>query len=310
MRHFCTYFDSNFLYQGLALYHSLRQHAGDFRLHVLCLDERAENILVQLALPGLIPLGINRFEQLYPQLLQAKDDRTRVEYYWTCTPWLIRHVLAELPADSQLAYLDADLFFYAGLEPIYEEWGQGELFLVPHRLEHVPENQAVVGRFNVGLVGFRHTSQVRACLDRWAAQCLEWCHLCAEDGKLGDQKYLDEWPDLYSGVVVCQHHGVGAGAWNIRQYRLHQQGGELLLDQWPLVMLHLNFVEIHSRWYINGLALRWLRPAYSRYACSIGWAARLVRQWFPDYRPRAHDLKLRQWLSEWMHGGIIPVPFW
>lgn len=45
VRQYCTYFDHHFLPQGLALYQSLCEHAGAFRLSVLALTEECERQL-------------------------------------------------------------------------------------------------------------------------------------------------------------------------------------------------------------------------------------------------------------------------
>ena len=49
MKHYCTYFDQHYLTRGLALHHSLVQHAGDFELTVLCMDQECEAALRQRA---------------------------------------------------------------------------------------------------------------------------------------------------------------------------------------------------------------------------------------------------------------------
>ena len=52
MIHYCTYFDSNYLLQGLCLYHSLEEHSHQpFTLWVLCFDELTYQILKDLSLP-------------------------------------------------------------------------------------------------------------------------------------------------------------------------------------------------------------------------------------------------------------------
>ena len=54
----CTYFDSAYLTRGLALYSSLLEHAGDFRLWILCLDEECLRILKALALGNVVLISL------------------------------------------------------------------------------------------------------------------------------------------------------------------------------------------------------------------------------------------------------------
>jgi len=63
MYYFCTYFDSNYLIKGLALYRSLVRHAMPFRLWVLCFDDLAYEALQKLALPEVDPISLRDFEK-------------------------------------------------------------------------------------------------------------------------------------------------------------------------------------------------------------------------------------------------------
>jgi hypothetical protein len=56
-----------------------------------------------------------------------------------------------------------------------------------------------------------------------------------EDGKFGDQKYLDDWTTRFSGVHVLQNLGGGVAPWNVQQYDLSE------LD---LVFYHFHGVKI------------------------------------------------------------------
>ena len=88
MRYFCTYFDRHYLVRGLALYNSLTKHCPDFKLWILCLDLSSHDELVRLNLPKVSLLTLDELERDDPALRQAKTNRSRVEYYFTCTPSL------------------------------------------------------------------------------------------------------------------------------------------------------------------------------------------------------------------------------
>src|SRR5437868_3188599 len=108
-RHFCTYFDHRYLPRGLALTESLRRHCPDFRLWVLCLSRECHDILTQLALPELRLIDLAEFARGDDALLQAKQNRSLIEYYFTCTPSLPLYVLNADPDVETVTYLDSDL---------------------------------------------------------------------------------------------------------------------------------------------------------------------------------------------------------
>lgn len=311
MEHFCTYFDRNFIYQGLALYFSLRQSGAEFRLHVLCLDDVTYRILERTGLPELRLTRLAEFEHSFPQLEQAKASRSRIEYYWTLTPFVLNHCLASGEA-VRAAYLDADLCFFNHPSAVFNEWGDGSLYIIPHRFggltPHANEEAPPAGRFNVGLVGVRNDETGKACVERWAGQCLEWCYFRQEDGKLGDQKYLDEWPERYGGCVVSQHHGIGPGGWNILNYKVSVKGSTIFLDEYPLVFLHFNFVNLISSRYFGGYSSWKLWPIYRRYAQILSLAVSAVTQIDAQFSSSFAWMNPLKILGKAVRGGIIRIP--
>lgn len=309
MKYFCTYFDSNFLYKGLALYDSLSSYAGYFKLWVLCLDEKTYTLLNELSLPNLSIISMNDFEVANPELLEIKNKRLLHEYYWTITPLLPLGLLKKIPEIDMIAYLDADLFFYSDIQPIYEEWGKGSIYIIPHRFPQNKKQDAhLVGIYNVGFVGHRRDMSGLACLERWASQCLEWCHQqYGKSGAYGDQKYLDTWPSEYSNCIVSENHGVGVGGWNILNYRIHVNNEQIFLGDYKLIMAHLNFIEILSKKHFAACS-RWiLQPIYSPYANALKKSIDMIHSISPGFEPVFHKLSPFKWMIKSIRGGIVKI---
>jgi len=267
--HFCTYFDRNYLTRGLALYYSLvRNCQKPFTLWVLCFDDKTYNILSRLDLPGLRLISQQSFEAGDEELVRTKADRSRVEYYWTCTPSLLLYVLRHNPEAEIITYLDADLYFYNDPQPIYDEFEGGSILIIEHR--HVPGHAhlaAISGIYNVGLMAFRRDERGLAGLRWWRERCLEWCYTRVEDGKFGDQKYLDDWPERFLGVVVLQHKGAGLAPWNLSRYRVEFTHQSATVDGQLLIFYHFHGYRPISRCII--------RPADYGYRISLDQTVRL-----------------------------------
>src|SRR2546421_6203558 len=133
IRYFCTYFDHRYLPRGLVMYRSLKQHCPAAWLWVLCLSEECYQAIKHLAWPELIPIKLEDFEKGDEALLAAKENRSLVEYYFTCTPSLPLYILNQNPEVKLITYLDSDLYFFSDLESIYQEIGSHSIAIIPHR---------------------------------------------------------------------------------------------------------------------------------------------------------------------------------
>jgi hypothetical protein len=248
-RLFGTLFYSNYLTRALALYRSLEEHfRTDFTLVMLCMDEAALRIVEQLRLPHVEAMTVAELERHYPELSAVKPERSIAEYSWTCTPFLLRHLLDRTGAGNSVVYLDADLMFFSDPQPIFDEWAGQDIVIHAHRYapnQRHHENNS--GIFNVGWVGVRNTPQGRQCMERWASQCIDECVNDTPNGLCGDQKYLDEWPALYDRLVVMRHKGAGLGPWNIEQYEMTAAGSVPQVDGMPVIFYHYSVLRIlHS----------------------------------------------------------------
>jgi hypothetical protein len=237
---FCTYFDLNYLPKGLALYNSLVRHAGPFQLFVLCLDDRTYTKLREMNLEGLRPISMEEFERDDQELVSTKGNRSRIEYYFTCSPSIPLYILREHPTIETITYLDADLYFFASPAPIYEELGDGSVGIIAHRFPDHLEELTIHGIYNVGLLVFRNDARGLAVLHWWRERCIEWCYDRVEGDRFADQKYLDRWPETFDGVVVLENKGVGLSPWNVDRYRIARRGEQVYVDDDPLVFYHFH----------------------------------------------------------------------
>ena len=242
MRHYCTYFDRYYLPRGLALYQSLCRHAGEFSLHILCLDTQSYRVLTTLALPRIHIIHLDDFLAQDPELRSARAARPALDFYFTCTPSLPIYLLARLPSINAICYLDADLYFFSSPEPIFAELGDAPIMAIEHRFPD-PSHSVAPGRFNVAMQNFRRSVVADACLQRWREQCLNWCHDRIEAGLFGDQKYLEEWPQLYQEMCVVQHPGANLAPWNLASHQLSLETSPekaVLVDGKPLIFFHFH----------------------------------------------------------------------
>jgi len=240
MKYFCTYFDSHYLGRGLALYESLRRHCRAFRLWVLCMDDECHRRLAALALPGIEPIALADFERGDAELLRVKPNRSRIEYYFTCSPTLPLYVFRIAPEVDLVTYLDADLFFFGDPQPLHDELGDGSVGIIAHRFPPHLRGLEQHGVYNVGWLSFRRDEDGLACIEWWRDRCIEWCHDRCEEGRFADQKYLDCWPELFRGVRVLHHKGANLAPWNLVNYRLEVEGSTVHVDGEPLIFFHFH----------------------------------------------------------------------
>ncbi|MBI4422953.1 MAG: hypothetical protein HY554_04470 [Elusimicrobia bacterium] len=248
MDHYCAYFDAGFLPRALALYRSLEAHAPSFHLWALALDEGAREALAALRLAHLTPLTLADLERFDGDLLAVKPERAGIDYHLTCTPVLALIVLERRPDIQAITYLDADLLFFSDPSPLLRELANGSVLITPHRFPEGLRHLESCGLFNDGWVTFRRSPEALACLRWWRERCLEWCFNRLEDGRFTEQRYLDEWPRRFPGVVVSRHPGANLAPWNLGRHDVDRREGRVWVDGLPLVFYHFSGFRQINPW--------------------------------------------------------------
>lgn len=218
MEHYVTLFDSLFLPQGLALHRSMERHVRQYTLWVLCMDHPTHALLTRLNLPNVRLIALSDVET--PQLLELKSVRKVNEYCWTLTPMTYRFVFDRDKTAHRVTYLDADTWFMNSPEPIFSELDRADksVLITDHAYSPECDETEASGRFCVQFMSFERErgEHVRRW---WEERCIEWCYDRSEDGKFGDQKYLDDWPTRFGNDVhVLQNPQWTLAPWNALRF--------------------------------------------------------------------------------------------
>ena len=249
MYNFCTLFDTHYFTRGMALYYSLEKYCPDFHIYIFAFDQKANDLLREMKLNKATIISLKEFED--NDLLKIKPSRSIAEYCWTCTSSTILYVLKKYEVES-CTYLDADLFFYSSPKPIFEEMGNNSILITEHRYSPQYNKQLKAGKYCVQFITFRNNDQGLTALRWWRERCIEWCYARYEDGKFGDQLYLEDWTERFNGVHVLQHLGGGLAAWNIQQYVFEKTNDKVMGTEistgkkFEAIFYHFHYLKFYT----------------------------------------------------------------
>jgi len=279
------------------MYESLKRTTQDFHLYIFAFDDISCDVLKKMKLEYVTIVSLKEFET--PELLEVKKIRTIAEYCWTCTPSTISYVLKKYDVPN-CTYIDSDLCFFSDPAILIQELEESRksVLITEHRFSTLPKlyEEKRAGRFCVQFITFLNEEESMQVLECWRAQCIEWCYARYEDGKFGDQKYLDLWPVTYSNIHILEHPGGGIAPWNLTDYRFSRESESLSGknkkdgSRFYLVFYHFQYVRFME----GGL-------------CDIGWYYISTANKNIFYKPYLHEIikienRIRELNSDYKHG--------
>jgi hypothetical protein len=291
---FCTKLDHFYLDRGLALYSSLRETNPEAELHVLALSQEAEDFLESKSLPGLSVIRLHTVIASEPALASARSTRTKAEFAFTLTPFLVCETLKDCPTNEWVIYVDADMLFFGSVAEVLRHHQAADVLMSRHHFSDHMKEQQRYGTFNTGFTAFRKTADGEKCAKWWATQCLAWCHDRLENGKFADQKYIEQFPNIVPKAVGLDHPGVNCAPWNASGRRFGHRSGITLVDNCPLILYH--FAKVKR---INASCI-----ATRKAVQGVKNARGLNRRVYKPYAKALEDATSRHGIpQEWVLGG-------
>lgn len=264
---YVTLFDVRYLPMGVALHTSLMQHAKPFHLWIVCIDESVERQLITLDLPNVSLIPLRDVETT--ELLAVKRGRTRAEYCWTLTPFAPSFVFERSRNINRITYLDADLYFLDSPKDIFDEFVSSgkQVLITEHAYAPEYDQTQTSGRFCVQFMVFNKTPNGIRVLKSWQDQCIEWCFNRFENGKFGDQKYLDEWPIIFGNEThIFSENNRTLAPWNVDFFE-NNCGylNPIFYHFHSLKIIGKNKIQLCSGYKIGGLG----KLIYDNYLCQL-----------------------------------------
>ena len=215
---FITYFDKNYLPRGLCLYNSLIKQKINFVLWVVCTDKETYRFFKENNFEHIKTIDLKDIEN--DELLYVKKIRNKTEYFWTITSFCIDYVLNNFVNEDRITYVDADIYFFKDPTSIFDEFEKSKKDVLITKHSYSPELDLsnIAGHFCVQFLIFKKGNGQEVLKD-WGKSCVDSCSIKAKDGKVGDQMYLNEWPQKFNSYIhILESESFAMGPWNALRY--------------------------------------------------------------------------------------------
>lgn len=214
MINLCTVSDNNYLLKGLTLYESLKKHSKDFILHYLCIDEGSYTSLKSFECASLKVYSVDSLIQKDPLLLNLKNSEYKY-FCWSLASYFSNYLLLK---GNSITYIDSDIYFHDNIEVILNEIGGRDVGIFRHR-QFPLSTYRPEGLYNVGVVHFKNTQLGISVSNWWTDAVLNKKY--PQLASCGDQKYLDNFPNLCPKDSIYLDENIGHGApwlWQLYEF--------------------------------------------------------------------------------------------
>lgn len=222
-----TVSDYNYLDKGLVLYDSLLMYNPNIKLHYLCLDGNSYDKVKKYESVNLVAYNVNDLLSSDPILAKLKENNYKY-FCWSLASYFTNYLMNQNIGD--ITYIDSDIKFYDNINLILDAIGEKEIGIFRHR-QFPLDKPRPEGFYNVGVVHFKNKEIGKYVLNWWSDAVLhqKYPHL----NTCGDQKYLDEFPNLCPADFLFIDGDIGHGApwqWHLFDFSDYDKDGSIIWE--------------------------------------------------------------------------------
>lgn len=239
--HFSMILSEANIFKLLPMYASLAQYCRDFELFILCMNNSVYEILSKIGFENITLKRVEDLEKDNKDMRIAKSNRTFHEYCWTSKSIFLDYLINNYTEAEYYVHVDADLFFFSNVDAIFDEDPEASIILIDHRNSQEFMNYYdLSGRFNTGFVGFKNDDEGKAAIKLWVERCLVKCtaEYDTVNKTFGDQRYVEDWVDIFKNVHVVESIGADTAFWNVKNYKFSKDKDQVYVDDSPLIFYH------------------------------------------------------------------------
>lgn len=245
--HFSMVLSESNLFKAITMYASLSEHCNNFKLFILCMNDSVYRVLSKIGFKNIILVKLKDIERNNYDLALAKSNRIFHEYCWTLKPNFLYYVMNKYDNAEYYAHVDADLFFFSNIDYIFNENPNASIFLTDHRNSKEFLNYyELSGLYNTGFVGLKNNNEAKSAVRLWGDMCLKKCTVEYDtiNKTFGDQRYVEEWPNIFKNVHIVNSIGANVAFWNVKNYKVSKMNNVVYVDDSPLIFYHFSSVII------------------------------------------------------------------
>lgn len=234
----------NYIPKVRMLFHSLRQHHPEWRLHLALADEPRPDV----------DLSREPFDQIWPASELGIPDwrgwafcHTIVELATAIKPFMLLRLL-KLPECQKVIYLDPDTVAFSRLDDIIAALDKANIVLTPHQtrpektLSAVMDNEICSlkhGIYNLGFIAVAASDVGHEFAEWWSQRIYHFCRADIPNGLFTDQRWIDLVPAFFEGVAIMKSSRHNVATWNLTTRKLGlSASGNYMVDGEPLGFYH------------------------------------------------------------------------